>query len=72
VPSQTNFVLVDCAGDGARVYQDLLRRGVIVRPMQAYGLPSYVRVTVGTEHENRRFIDTLAAVLGPSSLAARA
>jgi histidinol-phosphate aminotransferase len=73
VPSQTNFVLVDCAGDGARVYQDLLRRGVIVRPMQAYGLPSYVRVTVGTESENRRFIDTLAAVMdGPASLAVRA
>jgi len=51
-------------GNGARVYAELLRRGVIVRPMDVYGFPEHVRVTIGLPEENRRFVDTLAAVLG--------
>ncbi len=62
VPSAANFVLVR-VGDGARVYEALLRRGVIVRPMAVYGFPEHVRVTVGTEAENARFVATLRAVL---------
>src|SRR5262249_55243467 len=45
VPSAANFVLVE-VGDGGRVYQALLRRGVIIRPMDVYGFPAHVRVTV--------------------------
>ncbi len=63
VPSAANFVLVR-VGDGGRVYQALLRRGVIVRPMEVYGFPAHVRVTVGTRAENERFVDALGAVLG--------
>ena len=62
VPSAANFVLVR-VGDGARVYDALLRRGVIVRPMAVYGFPEHVRVTVGTEVENARLVDALHAVL---------
>ena len=62
VPSAANFVLVR-VGDGARVYEALLRRGVIVRPMAVYGFPEHVRVTVGTEAENARFVAALRAVL---------
>ena len=62
VPSAANFVLVR-VGDGARVYEALLRRGVIVRPMAVYGFPAHVRVTVGTEAENGRFVAALRAVL---------
>jgi histidinol-phosphate aminotransferase len=62
VPSQANFVLVR-VGDGARTYDALLRRGVIVRPMGGYGLPEHVRVTVGTRAENERLIAALRAVL---------
>jgi len=62
VPSWANFLLID-VGEGARVYEALLRRGVIVRPMDVYGLPRHLRVTVGTPEENRRFVDSLAAVL---------
>jgi len=61
VPSAANFILVD-VGAGGRVYDALLRRGVIVRPMDAYGFPRHVRVTIGTEAENRRLLDALAAV----------
>ncbi len=62
VPSAANFVLVR-VGQGARVYDALLRRGVIVRPVGVYGFPEYVRVTVGLPEENRRLVDALAGVL---------
>ena len=63
VPSAANFVLVR-VGDGARVYDALLRRGVIVRPMAVYGFPEHVRVTIGTPAENERLVAALAAVVG--------
>src|SRR5262245_37739470 len=62
VPSAANFVLVR-VGDAGRVYQALLRRGVIVRPMDVYGFPAHVRVTAGTRAENERFVAALGAVL---------
>ena len=62
VPSWANFLLID-VGDGAQVYEALLRRGVIVRPMEVYGFQRHLRVTVGTPEENQRFADSLAEVL---------
>lgn len=55
VPTEANFFLVK-VGDGKSVYNGLLKKGVIVRPMASYGLPEYIRVTVGLPEENRRFI----------------
>ncbi len=63
VPSHANFVLVDVV-DGNRVFSELQRRGVIVRPMGGYGLGGWVRVTVGTPSENARFLACLGEVLG--------
>jgi histidinol-phosphate aminotransferase len=63
VPSWANFLLID-VGDGARVYEALLRRGVIVRPMDVYSMPHHLRVTVGLPEENQRFVESLAEVLG--------
>ncbi|MBI5506277.1 MAG: histidinol-phosphate transaminase [Deltaproteobacteria bacterium] len=62
VPSHANFVLVR-VGDGRAVTEALLQRGVIVRPMDAYGFPGHVRVTFGTEAEDERTIAALEAVL---------
>jgi len=62
LPSHGNFVLVE-VGDGARIYLGLLRRGVIVRPVANYGLPRWLRVTIGLPEENERFIAALGAVL---------
>jgi histidinol-phosphate aminotransferase len=62
VPSHANFLLVR-VGDGAVVYQRLLEQGVIVRPVAGYGLPEFLRVTVGLPAENRRFLDAMAAAL---------
>jgi len=70
VPSAANFILVQ-VGPGRQVYEALLRRGVIVRPMEVYGFPGHVRVTVGLPEENRRFIDALGAVLGDRRRGAR-
>ena len=51
------------SGRGCAVYDALLRRGVIVRPMDGYGLPEHLRVTVGLPEENERFVEALEAVL---------
>ncbi len=63
VPSHGNFLLVH-VGDGAGVYERLLRQGVIVRPVANYELPEHLRVTVGLPEENRRFLAALESVLG--------
>jgi len=62
VPSAANFFLVD-VGDGRRVFNEMQRLKVIVRPMDVYGLPSYIRITVGTAEENKRCIEALRRVL---------
>ncbi|MCS6771322.1 MAG: histidinol-phosphate transaminase [Kiritimatiellae bacterium] len=61
VPSAANFLLVK-VGNGRRYFEALLRQRVIVRPVDGYGLPDYIRVSVGTRDENERFLDALAAV----------
>jgi len=63
VPSVTNFMLVE-VGNGRKVFDDLRRCGVIVRPMDGYGLPRFVRVTMGTRDENRKFLSALEKVMG--------
>jgi len=63
VPSVTNFLLVDAGRPGAALAQALLRRGVIVRPVANYGLPTHLRITVGTPAENERCLAALAAAL---------
>ena len=63
VPSHANFVLMDLKRPAAPVYENLLRRGVIVRPMGMYKLPGHLRVSVGLPRENQIFIDALREVL---------
>ena len=58
VPSAANFVLLR-VGDGDKIFQALLRRGVIVRAMRSYKLPEWIRVSVGTMDQNRRFMAEL-------------
>ncbi len=73
VPSHTNFILVkvgNCSTvanslQAKEIFQKLLARGVIVRPCTGYDLPEYLRVTVGTEAQNARFIAALEAVTPP-------
>lgn len=62
VPSKGNFLLVK-VGDARRINAELLRRGVIVRPVANYGLPEFLRVSVGLKEQNARFLDALKAGL---------
>lgn len=63
IPSVANFMAVKMPADAQRVYSGLLQRGVIVRPVGIYNMPDHLRVSVGLEAENRRFLDALPAVL---------
>jgi histidinol-phosphate aminotransferase len=68
IPSAANFVAVEFPrSDGesrvAAIYQQLLRAGVIVRPVGAYGMPDHLRVSIGRAEENARFIDALREIL---------
>lgn len=65
VPSVANFMLVR-TGRGREVCEALQRRKVIVRPMDPYGLPEHVRITVGTRQQNEMLLRAMAEVLGRS------
>jgi histidinol-phosphate aminotransferase len=62
IPSHGNFVTFKVAG-AAEVNQKLLKQGVIVRPIAGYGLPDWLRVTIGTEPDNARFLEALEKAL---------
>ncbi|MGB0591178.1 MAG: histidinol-phosphate transaminase [Myxococcota bacterium] len=64
-PSQTNFVLVDFGGQAGEVYEGLRARGVLTRPMRAYGLPTYLRIGVGLVEEQAELLSALDALLYP-------
>ncbi len=63
IPSVANFIMVK-VGDGGRVFDQLQRRGIIVRPVKSYGMPEWIRVTVGTAEQNRKFLAELKSALG--------
>ena len=66
IPSHANFICVKVGGDAkdaARVNHELLKRGIIVRPVGNYALPEFVRVTIGTAAENARFLDALGEIV---------
>src|SRR3990167_3991984 len=63
VPSQANFVLIDVKLDAKKVFQEMLKEGVIVRAMTAYDLASHIRVTIGMREELEEFLRVLELVL---------
>lgn len=63
IPSYGNFVTFAVPG-AAGIFQKLLRQGVIVRPIAGYGMPDHLRVSIGLESENARFIEALRQALG--------
>jgi histidinol-phosphate aminotransferase len=67
LPSAGNFVLVKVGDEvdaGAKVNLALLKRGIIVRPVANYGLPQWLRISIGLPDENAAFIDALRTILG--------
>lgn len=63
IPSETNFILIDLNRNVSPIFEKLLKKGVIIRPCTTFGLPNYLRVTVGKPEENKRFIESLKEVL---------
>ncbi len=65
VPSEANFLMIvrENPEDAATLYNHLLRQGIIVRPLTAFGLPQCLRITVGTDEENEMFLTALKGAL---------
>ncbi|MDA8234990.1 MAG: histidinol-phosphate transaminase [Clostridia bacterium] len=63
IPTVANFIMVDTGRDSAKVFQALLKKGIIVRSGDIYGYPTSIRVTIGTPEENQKFIAALEEVL---------
>lgn len=63
IPSHGNFILVK-TGKGCEVFNACLSKGVILRHMDGYGLPEYIRITVGNQTENARCLEVLKEVCG--------
>ncbi|OEU66450.1 MAG: histidinol-phosphate transaminase [Desulfovibrio sp. S3730MH75] len=63
LPSQANFLMFKPTRDAGEVFEELLKRGIIVRPLKSFGLSEYIRVNMGTDVENKIFIDTLKELL---------
>ncbi|HET7625129.1 MAG TPA: histidinol-phosphate transaminase [Verrucomicrobiae bacterium] len=62
VPSAANFLLVR-VGAGQRIFEELQKRGVIVRPMGGYQLPEWIRISIGTDKENARCVNALREIV---------
>ena len=63
IPSVANFITVNLKRSGVEVFNLLLAKGVIVRPLIPYGLPEHIRVTIGTYAQNEKFLSDLKEVL---------
>ena len=59
LPSACNFLTIDCKEDGMGLFNYLLDRGIIIRPLHAYNMNKYIRVTIGTKDQNSRFLSAL-------------
>ncbi|PJD91420.1 MAG: histidinol-phosphate transaminase [Legionella sp.] len=63
LPSHANFLTIDCGQDGMPIAKQLQRHGIIVRPLHPYGMPSYLRVTIGTTEQNQRFLQAFFNII---------
>lgn len=63
IPSAGNFLAIDCGTSGPEIFDALLRKGVITRPIAEYGLPHHLRVSIGLEAENERFLNAFGTVM---------
>ena len=70
VPSDANFVMLPLAGEqqAVRLTDELLKRGVVIRPLKAFGLPACVRISSGTDEENQIFVDAVTQVCAKESI----
>ena len=67
IPSVANFILVK-VGNGIEVFQSMEKKGIIIRPVNNYNLPEWIRITVGTEEQNIKVIKGLKEILGKNNI----
>lgn len=63
VKTEANFIFINLNNDADTVFMELMRRGVIVRPLSSFGMPGSIRVTIGTPEQNQKFIKALSEVI---------
>ncbi len=63
LPSQANFLFIELPTDGDRVFRKLLQKGFIIRPGSVFGLPNFMRVSLGTRVQNQQFVEHLRRIL---------
>ena len=63
IPSKGNFICVNFEQPAIEIYENLLKSGVIVRPISDYDMPNHLRITIGLEHENTKFIEELEKIM---------
>ncbi|GAH74365.1 unnamed protein product, partial [marine sediment metagenome] len=56
LPTEANFIFIDLKEDSEVIFEKLLKKGVIIRPGKPYGCTNFIRVTIGTSYENKKFI----------------
>jgi len=62
IPSETNFITLDVRRDAREFCAEFQKRGVIVRPLSGYGKPTFMRITIGTEEQNKKFIEVFKEI----------
>jgi histidinol-phosphate aminotransferase len=68
IGGQANFVLVN-VNNGEDFFEALQKRGIIVRPLAPYGMPEFVRITIGTSAENERLLEVVSGLKKPAKRA---
>jgi len=63
IKTEANFILINLNDDADMVFMQMMRRGVIIRPLTSFGLPGAIRVTIGTPEQNKRFLHVLKEVI---------
>ena len=61
--TEANFIFINLNSDADVAFMELMRRGVIVRPLTSFGMPGSLRVTIGTPEQNRKFISALSEII---------
>ena len=63
MPTEANFIFIDLKEDSEAMFQKLLKKGIIIRPGKTWGCPNFIRLTIGTAYENKKFIDAIKEVI---------
>lgn len=63
IPSKANFISFRCPIEAHQLYQKMLRKGIVIRPLASYGMADYLRVTLGTAHQMDAFFQAMSQIL---------